>query len=77
MSLKYEQYRSLKYTREFLRDLLNHDTRPKTVKELKERSLRCLRHFPALAEDGRPYFSVDTFKDPYFNDNKSPLISTT
>jgi len=77
MSLKYEQYRSLKYTKEFLRDLLFHDTRPKTVKLLKERTLRCLRHFPALAEDGRPYFSEDSFKDPSFNDTKRPSTSTT
>lgn len=77
MSLKYEQYRSLKYTKEFLRDLLFHDTRPKTVKLLKERALRCLRHFPALAEDGRPNFSQDSFNDPYFNDNKTTSTSIT
>ena len=36
MSLRYEQEASLLMTREFLLDLLNTTTRPKTVKELKE-----------------------------------------
>jgi hypothetical protein len=49
-------------TREFLHDLLQSDTRPKTVKELKERARRCLRHYPFLKEDGEPMFSQDDFK---------------
>jgi hypothetical protein len=61
MSLRYEQDNSLLITREFLLDLLNTKTRPKTVKELKERARRCLRHYPPLDKDGNPIFSNDTF----------------
>jgi hypothetical protein len=63
MSLKYEQHHSLKKTQSFLRDLLFTDTRPKTVKELKDRAYSCLRHFPHLKENGEPMFSQDGFSD--------------
>jgi hypothetical protein len=61
MSLRHEQHASLLITREFLLDLLNISTRPKTVKELKARAQRCLRHYPPLDLDGSPIFSNDTF----------------
>lgn len=61
MSLRYEQYNSLKITKEFLRELLYPETRPKTVKEMRERVSRCLRHFPKLKENGKPIFSKDHF----------------
>jgi len=63
MSLRYEQYHSLKKTQSFLRDLMFTDTRPKTVKELKARAYSCLRHFPYLKENGEPMFSQDGFSD--------------
>jgi hypothetical protein len=63
MSLRYEQYHSLLKTQNFLRDLLFTDTRPKTVKELKQRAYSCLRHYPFLKENGEPMFSQDTFSD--------------
>lgn len=59
MSLRYEQYNSLKITRDFLIDLLNSKKRPKTVKETRERASRCLRHFPPLGYNGKPLFSKD------------------
>jgi hypothetical protein len=62
MSLRYEQYRSLLKTREFLRDLLTSKVRW-TKKELKERAYSCLRHYPALTEKGRPMFSQDPFTE--------------
>jgi hypothetical protein len=64
MSLRYEQYWSLRRTREFLRDLLHPSTRPKTVKELRTRASSCLRHYPFLEESGKPMFSQDEFKSP-------------
>ena len=64
MSLRYEQYRALRRTREFLRDLLHPSTRPKTVKDLRGRASACLRHFPFLEESGKPMFSQDEFKSP-------------
>lgn len=48
-------------TRDFLLDLLRPNTRPKTVKGLKERAQRCLRHYPPLDKDGSPIFSSDGF----------------
>jgi hypothetical protein len=57
MSLKSEQYESLRRTRELLYDLLDSKKRPKSVKETKDRASRCLRHFPPLREDGEPLFS--------------------
>ena len=57
MSLKHEQYNSLKYTQEFLYDLLDPKKQPKSQKEMKDRVRRCLRHYPMLDENGRPHFS--------------------
>ena len=59
MSLRREQYWALKKTRQFLSDMLFPQTRPKTIKELKQRVFSCTRHFPSLDEHGRPYFSKD------------------
>lgn len=59
MSLRYEQYRSLMITREFLRSLLTVKDYPKTKKEMRERASACLRHFPYLHENGQPIWSQD------------------
>ena len=59
MSLRYEQYNALRKSRDFLRSLLSPETRPKTVKELREKAHRCLRHFPPLHESGQPLWSLD------------------
>ena len=64
MSLRYEQYWSLRRTRQFLADLLHPSTRPKTVKEMRVRASACLRHFPFLEESGKPIWSQDEFASP-------------
>ena len=64
MSLKHEQYRALKHTRELLYDMLYPSTRPKKASEMRERANRCLRHFPMLMENGQPVFSNDDFPCP-------------
>jgi hypothetical protein len=64
MSLRYEQYWSLRRTRQFLADLLHPSTRPKTVKELRGRASACLRHFPFLEASGKPIWSQDEFASP-------------
>jgi len=64
MSLRYEQYWSLRRTRQFLADLLHPSTRPKTVKEMRVRASACLRHFPFLEESGKPIWSQDEFAAP-------------
>lgn len=62
MSLRYEQYRSLQLTRQFLRDLLWGEVRL-TKTETKRRASQCLRHYPFLNDVGRPMFSQDSFTD--------------
>jgi hypothetical protein len=64
MSLRYEEFRSLRRTRQFLADLLHPSTRPKTVSELRARASACLRHFPLLEKSGKPMFSEDNFTSP-------------
>jgi hypothetical protein len=64
MSLRFEQYNSLKMTREFLSELIQ-SKRPKTAMEWHEwcwRAASCLHHYPFLKEDGEPMFSNDDFK---------------
>jgi hypothetical protein len=62
MSLKFEQRRALLKARDLLRDLLHPSTRPKTVKELRERAASALRHYPFLDERGEPMWSQDEFE---------------
>ena len=63
MSLRYEQYNSLKATHRFLRDLLTIDDYPKTKREMRERASICLHHFPFLYENGQPMWSRDEFTE--------------
>jgi hypothetical protein len=63
MSLKFEQRRALLIARQLLRDLLHPLTRPKTVKELRDRASSALRHFPFLTEQGEPMWSNDEFDE--------------
>ena len=58
MSVRSEQYNSLKKVRQYLIDELNPESRPKNHTERKKRILSCLRHFPFLKEDGEPMFST-------------------
>jgi len=62
MSLKYEQYRALKITRDFLRDIIAKPRQPQKV--LKQRASSCLRHYPFLKSNGEPMFSADDFECP-------------
>ena len=63
MSLKYEQRRALLKARDLLRDLLHPSTRPKTVRELKQRASCALRHYPFLDARGEPMWSQDEFDE--------------
>ena len=63
MSLRYEQYNSLKLTRELLRDLLTADRYPKNRGKMRSRVFDCLRHYPFLHENGQPMWSQDDFTD--------------
>jgi hypothetical protein len=61
MSLRYEQYRALKQTREFLGEILSGPRMP--MKVLRERAGRCLHHFPGLYDSGQPMWSRDDFTE--------------
>jgi hypothetical protein len=62
MSLRFEQRNALLKARDLLRDLLHPSTRPKSVKEMRERALCALRHYPFLDERGEPMWSQDDFE---------------
>jgi hypothetical protein len=64
MSLRYEQHRALRRSRDLLCDLLEPSRRPKTVKDLRLRVVSALRHFPMLTESGEPMWSQDNFTPP-------------
>lgn len=46
MTLADERYRSIESTRDFLSDLLDSTKTPRVPLDIRERALRCLRHFP-------------------------------
>jgi hypothetical protein len=60
MSLRYEQYNSLKLTQSFLRDILSWEG-PMRKCDMREQALACLKHFPHLHENGQPMWSRDEF----------------
>jgi hypothetical protein len=62
MSLRFEQRNALLKARQLLQDLLHPSTRPKTVRELRQRASCALRHFPFLDERGEPLWSQDDFE---------------
>ena len=59
MSLRYEQYRSLKEVKEFLNDISVGPRMP--IKVLRDRARTCLHHFPMLYPNGQPAWSRDNF----------------
>jgi hypothetical protein len=62
MSLRHEQYRSLKHTREFLFSLLDPSVTKRVPRAIRKKASACLRHYPTLRENGEPMFSQDTFQ---------------
>lgn len=57
MSLKNEQYNSLKMTHEFLMKILLIKSKNLRLSDMKEEASRCLRHYPFLDQNGKPIFS--------------------
>lgn len=60
MSLRNEQYRSLKRTHAFLCALLCREFK-RVPSAVRDEAVRCLRHYPFLDEHGKPMFSNDPF----------------
>jgi hypothetical protein len=65
MSLRYEQCRALKKTRDFLRLILLSPRM--SQKDLRDQASSCLHHYPFLNEHGQPFWSTD----PFTNDDGS------
>ena len=63
MSLKHEQHRALRLSRDFLQDLLQPAKTKRVPKEIRRRAYLCLRHYPLLKETGEPMFSRDCFDE--------------
>lgn len=63
MSLRYEQYRSLKMTRDLLSKILTSKHKDLKISELKKIASKCVHHFPLLNDDGKPIFSKDDLTD--------------
>ncbi len=61
MSLRREQYFSLKLGRALLADLLDPRATPRVPRPVRDRASRALKHFPALDDNGKPIFSRDQF----------------
>jgi len=56
VSLRSEQYHSLKNTRKFLHDLIMSNDTPEGI---AKEAYHCAYHFPALDEQGQPIWSLD------------------
>lgn len=50
MTMPDERKRSLKYTRDFLRSLLNPKSTPKVPKAVRDQAYRVLKHYPGNYE---------------------------
>ena len=65
MTLPNERYRSVRYTREFLRDLLDPKKTPKVPREIRKRAHMVLKHFPGehdmkqVAEEMKDIFQLE------------------
>jgi len=67
MSLRFEQRRALLMAFRLMVDLLHPSTRPRTVREMRERARAAIKHFPPLDENGEPMWSQDEFRTPGAN----------
>lgn len=47
MTLPDERYRAVKYTYQFLCDLMDHTKTPRVPKAIREQARSCLRHYPS------------------------------
>ena len=64
MSLRYEQYSSMRRTRSFLCALLDPRQTPRVPRAVRKEASDCLHHFPFLYENGEPMWSKDKIKPP-------------
>ena len=68
MTLPDERYRAIKYTEQFLTDLLDPKKPPRVPKEIRQRAYSCLRHYP-----GGYYLDVLATKSPSILETPNPI----
>lgn len=78
MTMPDERFRAVRYAREFLHDLLDPKKTPKVPKEIRQRALRVLRHYPMEQE---MELAAEGFKDIFWTQKQFhenfPNITTT
>ena len=47
MTLPCERYNAIKYTEQFLKDLMDPKKTPRVPKDIRHMAYRCLRHYPS------------------------------
>lgn len=70
MTLPDERYRSLKWTRDFLEDLLDPKKTPRVPRDIRKQAYSCLRHYP---EDY--YLDLLATKSPNVIRTQNPIDS--
>lgn len=72
MTLPDERYRAVKWTEQFLQDLLDPKKTPRVPKAVRQRAYSCLRHYP-----GGYYLDVLATKCPSILETKNPIDDVT
>ncbi|NCZ82889.1 MAG: hypothetical protein EBX64_07040 [Betaproteobacteria bacterium] len=80
MTMPDERFRAVKYAREFLYDLLDPKKTPKVPREIRQRALRVLRHYPMetdmeLAAEGHKdiFWTKKQFREQFPNISTSDM----
>ena len=68
MTLPDERYRAIKYTEQFLIDLLDPKKTPRVPKDIRQRAYSCLRHYP-----GGYYLDLLASKCPEVLETNNPI----
>lgn len=68
MTLPDERYRAIKWTEDFLTDLLDPKKTPRVPKEIRQRAYSCLRHYP-----GGYYLDLLATKSPEIIETPNPV----
>jgi len=68
VTLPDERYRAIKYTEQFLIDLLDPKKTPRVPKDIRQRAYSCLRHYP-----GGYYLDLLASKCPEVLETRNPI----
>jgi len=68
VTLPDERYRAIKYTEQFLIDLLDPKKTPRVPKDIRQRAYSCLRHYP-----GGYYLDLLASKCPEVLETNNPI----